>query len=329
MPGSEDELIKWLAGALGPGARIGDDAALIQIAGRRFALSVDSQRTNVHVPPDLDPALVARRLLAVSLSDLAATGAEPRWALAAIGSDDPGAARRFLSALVRCCRDAGLELIGGDTARPSTPGQFDSSLTVIGEVPSGAAPLERSAARADEGLWIGGVLGESALGLELVRRGARIVGRRITLPSDLPTDLSRVGSRVVRRHLKPLPQLELGLRLGRRQPVGAAIDVSDGLANDLARLCRRSGVGCELDEEALIMKPDARRLARHLALSPIELSLGGGEDYALLFTLPPGTSVDYPGCRQIGRTTARRSLRLRSRDGKTKRLPAGGWDHLS
>ena len=249
--------------------------------------------------------------------------------LVALGIDDEDAARRFLAALVRAGRRYEVELIGGDTARPTTTGRLDASLTVVGEIPADGAALTRDAARPDDRLWIGGPVGESALGLELVRLGARIAGRRANLPEGLPDGLSRVASRVLRRHLEPRPQIDLGLLLGRRSPAGAAIDVSDGLATDAARLCRRSGVGCELEEGALALRADARRLAGHLGRDPLKLVLGGGEDYVLLFTLPPDAGLRHPGCRPIGRITARPGLKLRRVDGTLEPLPAGGWDHLS
>ena len=329
MAGGEDRLIAWLAGFAGSGDRIGDDAVLLTLGGRQYAFSVDTQRAGVHIPVDLDPAAAARRLLAVSLSDLAATGAVPRWMLVSLGIDDEDAARRFLAALVRAGRRYEVELIGGDTARPTTPGRLDASLTVVGEIPEEGSPLTRDAASPDDRLWIGGPVGESALGLELVRLGARIAGRRANLPEGLPDGLVRVASRVLRRHLEPRPQIELGLLLGGRSPAVAAIDVSDGLATDAARLCRRSGVGCELEEGALALRADARRLAGHLRREPLELVLGGGEDYVLLFTLPPDADLRHPGCRPIGRITARPGLNLRRVDGTLEPLPGGGWDHLS
>ncbi|MDE2923475.1 MAG: thiamine-phosphate kinase [Acidobacteriota bacterium] len=329
MAGGEDRLIAWLAGFAGSGDRIGDDAVLLTLGERQYAFSVDTQRAGVHIPIDLDPADAARRLLAVSLSDLAATGAAPRWMLVALGIDDEDGARRFLTALVRAGRRFEVDLIGGDTARPTTPGRLDASLTVIGEIPKEGSPLTRAGARPDDRLWIGGPLGESALGLDLVRLGGRMAKRRAHLPAALPDGLTRVASRVLRRHQEPRPQLELGLLLGKRSPAGAAIDVSDGLAADAARLCRRSGVGCELEEGALGLRADARRLADHLSREPLELVLAGGEDYVLLFTLPPEVDFRRPGCRPIGRITTRPGLSLRRTDGTIERLTAGGWDHLS
>ncbi len=331
MAGAEDRLIAWLADFADAGDRFGDDAALLAPGERQYAISVDSQRAAVHFPPDLDPAQAARRLLAVSLSDLAASGARPRWALLALGVDDEETARRFLAAIVRNGREYGVELIGGDTARPSTSGLLDASLTVIGEIPDRGAALSRKAARPGDRLWTGGALGESAIGLDLVRRGARLNGRRVRIRDLVPDDLAGVARRALRRHLDPRPQIELGLELGRMAPAGAAIDVSDGLAADGARLARSSAVGCELDEPALALAPDAQRLAIHLGLDPLELALSGGEDYVLLFTLPKGVRPGHPGCRQIGRmgpVGCPADLRIRGADGTVEPLPDGGWDHL-
>ena len=330
MAGGEDRLIAWLAGFAGSGDRIGDDAVLLTLGERQYAFSVDTQRAGVHIPVDLDPAAAARRLLAVSLSDLAATGAEPRWMLVALGIDDEDAARRFLAALVRAGRRYEVELIGGDTARPTTPGRLDASLTVVGEIPADGASLTRDAARPDDRLWIGGPVGESALGLEVWSASAP--GSRGAAPAcrrGYPTGWSVSPAGSFAATWNRGRSSNWACCWGRRSPAGAAIDVSDGLATDAARLCRRSGVGCELEEGALALQADARRLAGHLRREPLELVLGGGEDYVLLFTLPPDAGLQHPGCRPIGRITTRPGLNLRRVDGTLEPLPGGGWDHLS
>jgi thiamine-monophosphate kinase len=202
------------------------------------------------------------------------------------------------------------------------------TLTLLGTRPPRGRWLRRSGARPGHALWLGGTVGESAAGRLLIERGARfIVPRSIVLPAGIPVDLQAAAKRAVRRHILPAPQLALGAWLGTRKQ-GGAMDVSDGVARDLHRLCRESGTGAEIVAEDL---PFADRFAELCALigaDPLASALGGGEDYVLLFTLPPGVSPPetFTG-RRIGTITARRTIMLR-RGGEARPLPELGWDHL-
>jgi thiamine-monophosphate kinase len=172
-------------------------------------------------------------------------------------------------------------------------------------------------------------VGESAAGRLLVERGARLAGRTVTLPDDLALSpsLARAAARAVRRHLTPEPQLSLGLELGRRRRA-AAIDLSDGLALDLSRLARESNVGAEIDLESLPLSATFALLCEHLTVDPLALALGGGEDYILLFTVPPGQEPPTGfACQKIGAITRRRAL-IQVRAGIRAPLPMLGWDHL-
>jgi thiamine-monophosphate kinase len=333
----EDELIAWLRRRLAraPGGDLaGDDAALLPArpASAAWAATVDSQIAGVHAPPGLDPAVLARRLLAVNLSDLAAVGAAPAYALAALAAPPGYDRRRFLGALVAACARAGVTLAGGDLVRAEVPA---ATLTLFGSRPAGGAWLRRSAARAGHRLWLGGTVGESAAGRHLLARGARLAGRRVDLPAAPPLagSLAAAARRAVRRHLAPAPQLALGRALGRlaarrRGGVGGVIDVSDGLALDLARLCRASGVGAEVEVERLPAAPRFHGLAAAIDRDPLELALGGGEDYVLLFTLDPRLAPPAEfRCRRIGAVTAGRRLTMIDRRGR-RPLPVVGWDHL-
>lgn len=344
---SEDDLLRWLrrrlrppAGATGtsqPPELIGDDAAVLP--REAWAVTVDSQIAGVHVPPDLPAAVLARRLLAVNLSDLAATGAEPAYALLALSATTGFDHRAFFRALLAACRTAGLELAGGDLARH--PAATTATLTLFGRRPPGGRWLRRSAGRPGDVLWLGGTVGESAAGCRLLARGARWPGAigasgakgaggartRVELPPDLPAALGPAARRAVRRHLAPAPQLALGRWLG-RQRRAAALDVSDGPARDLRRLAGESGVGAEVTAEALPLAAGFERLCGFLGVSALELALGGGEDYVLLFALPAGTAPPPAfGCREIGRLTRSRNLVLID-DGCRRPLPELGWDHL-
>jgi thiamine-monophosphate kinase len=333
-PPSEDRLLAWLRRRLaraGGEPLLGDDAAFLP-AGGPWAATVDSQIAGVHYPPDLDPAVVARRLLAVNLSDLAAVGAEPAYALLALTAPAGFDHRRFFRGFTAACRAQGVTLAGGDLARcPRAAGAAMATLTLIGRRPAGGRWLRRGAALPGDVIWLGGTVGESAAGRLLVAAGARpagSAGRRIELPAGLaPSSLARAAARAVRRHLLPVPQLALGAALGRRRRV-AAIDLSDGLALDLERLARESGVGALLEAKRLPLPRGFAALAARLRADPLALALGGGEDYVLLFTLPAAATppAGFP-CHAIGAVTRRRALRWR-RDGAEEPLPHLGWDHL-
>lgn len=315
----EDRLLRWLRTQIDHDL-IGDDAAVLPAMGP-CAVTVDSQIAGVHFTPDLDSALLARRLLAVNLSDLAAMGALPAYAFLALSTPPGFDHQRFFRALLTACRRYGLRLAGGDLASST---QTTATLTLLGILPGGGRWLQRSGAIPGHGLWLGGTIGESAAGRLLIERGARI-----DLPAACEENrlLASVARRAVRRHLLPTPQLELGQWLG-QQAEGAAIDVSDGLARDLHRLCRESHAGAEIAADDLPFAARFAALCTWIQSDPIELALGGGEDYVLLFTLPAGVSPpeDF-GCRRIGRITKSRDIRLRSK-GVTRRLPDFGWDHL-
>ncbi|MFL6234895.1 MAG: thiamine-phosphate kinase [Thermoanaerobaculia bacterium] len=311
-PADENRLIDWLRRQPG-GALLGDDAAVLPVGS--FAVTIDHQISGVHFPPGLDPATVARRLLAVNLSDLAAMGAAPAYAFLALAAPPGFDHRRFFTALLAACRRHGLTLAGGDLARNSV---LTASLTLLGTKEESARWLTRSGARPGHALWLGGTIGESAAGRILIE-GAE--------PDEASASLQRAMRRAMRRHLQPTPQLALGRWLA-QQPEGAAMDVSDGLARDLHRLCKASGVGAEVDAATLPFADRFLTMCRQIGVDPLALALGGGEDYVLLFTLPEGIAPPEPGARCIGRITKGRRLAL-LQEGKRSDLPDTGWDHLA
>jgi thiamine-monophosphate kinase len=312
--GGEDRLIGWLRRQSGVSG-VGDDAAIVTaMPAGSFAVTVDHQIAGVHFPPDLDPAKVARRLLAVNLSDLAAMGAAPAHAFLALAAPAGFDHRRFFTALLGACRRYGVDLAGGDLAR--NPERLAASLTLMG-TKAGARWIERGGARPGHALWLGGTTGESAAGRLVIERGG--------LQEEVSSFLQAAARRAVRRHLEPKPQLALGRWLA-DQTEGAGMDVSDGLARDLHRLCRASGVGAEVDAGALPFSDRFARLCETLGADPLALALAGGEDYVLLFTLPEGVEPDVG--RRIGRITKQLGVAL-LRDGKRSPLPDLGWDHLT
>lgn len=335
---AEDALIDWLRAsqsALGEDSLIGDDAAILPRPGA-WAVTVDTQQEGVHFFPGTEVDAVARRLLAVNLSDLAAMGAKPEFGFLALAAPAEFDHQRFFTALIEAGRRHGVRLAGGDLSRAP---QCLAALTLLGSKGEARRWLRRDAARPGHTLWVGGTLGQAALGLALLERAGGPAGFRDGLPPglELSDTLQEAARQAVRRHQEPLAQLELGQWLG-SQSEGAAMDVSDGLAKDLHRLCKESRVGVRVELEQLPLAPSSKQLCDRLDLDAHELALFGGEDYVLLFTLPrhlrPPADM---GCKAIGEVLVwndqpgvceAEPVILRRASGEAP-LPPHGWDHLA
>ena len=318
---TEFELIaRWFAE---PAARlrrrarlaIGDDCALLAPGpGCEIAVSTDMLVAGRHFFDDVDPSSLGWKTLAVNLSDLAAMGARPlgfTLALALPGIDEPWLSS-FSEGLFACATAFDCELVGGDTTR----GPLTLCVTVFGEVAEGRA-LRRSAAVARDDVWVSGSLGGAALALQ--RLGDSAVG---SLDDGLRAALER-----------PTPRVVLGEAL-----VGiahAAIDVSDGLAQDLDHVLTASGCGATLWLDAL---PCARELASESPETRIRLALAGGDDYELCFTAPAvrrgaveraGIASATPVTR-IGSIVTGHGLRVVDAEGADSRSVAlpPGYDHF-
>ncbi len=306
------------------GGLIGDDAAILP--AESWAVTTDTQIAGSHFPADLDPALIARRLLAVNLSDLAAMGAEPAFAFLVLAAPASFDHRCFLDAFEQACQEAGVRLAGGDL---SSQEQVATIATLLGRQTSGGRWLRRDDAHPGHRLWLGGSVGESALGLRLVQRGARLGALGTALAADLSAlQVTTAAEQALRRHLEPAPQLALGAWLA-QQESGGVIDVSDGLGKDLARLCKASGVGADVHSRRLPEPADFTALCQALDCDPLPTKLSGGEDYVLLFSLPEG--IQPPAalhCQQIGNITQPAQVILVDQ-GRRRPLPTVGWDHLS
>lgn len=258
-------------GALG----LKDDAALVDVPpGRRLVATADAMVAGVHFLPDDPPELIARKLVRVNLSDLAAKGAVPHALLlcAAFPRDASEAwLERFAGGLATDVAEFAVPLIGGDTV--ATPGPLTLSLTALGLAEPGRELL-RSGARVGDELWVSGSLGDAALGL-MVLQGHLTV-------ADADADF------LAERYRLPRPRCSLGPRL-----IGlatAAMDVSDGLGGDLGHICRASGVAIEVEVESLPLSPAARRAVdRDAAL--LAKCVSGGDDYEIVFTAPPGAAA--------------------------------------
>jgi thiamine-monophosphate kinase len=313
---------------------VGDDAAVLrdgfsassEKAACDLVLSCDAFLENVHFLADVHPPdAIGYKALARATSDLAATGAAPRFFMLtlALPPSRTGAwLDEVIKGMARAAREYGMLLIGGDTSQNAT---VMMSITVGGDVPSGRA-LTRSGARPGDGIYVSGTLGTAQLGLELVLRG---------LHRD------RRWKRLLEPHLRPNIQLKLGRwlvgTLNGHSIASAATDTSDGLSTDLIHICAASGVSARIFATQIPSVKLSASLPLH-RFDPVELALHGGEDYQLLFTAPPSREHQIPKSFRGTRITkigeilnakpGRRSgsIQLVGADGKKTPLPARGWD---
>ncbi len=294
-----------LAGAAGLGLR--DDAALLTPPpGRDLVLSADTMVAGVHFFPDDPPDLVARKLLRVNMSDLAAKGAAPLGYLLTVSVPRTTPDSWFAAFAAGLAEDQarfGIALLGGDTT--STPGPVSLSATVIGTVATGAM-VRRAGAVPGDGIWVTGRIGDGALGLAVAQ------GR-----------LADPDGRLLRRYRLPDP------RLGLVSPAfaHAAMDISDGLVQDLRHLCRASGCGAVI-EAGQVPRAD-------LGPEWLETCLTGGDDYELLCAVPPACEAglleralacDIPVAR-IGTCVTGSAVTV-MRDGIALTLGRGGFSHF-
>jgi thiamine-monophosphate kinase len=316
---SEFQIIDRFFRRPAPGAilGVGDDAALLApTPGCELAVSVDMLVAGRHFFADVDPEALGHKALAVNLSDLAAMGARPRWALlaGALPEADPEWLARFARGFFALAERYEVDLVGGDTTR----GPLNLCITILGEAPAGQA-LRRSGARAGDRIWISGTLGAAALALQ------QLLGR-VTLP---PGDFASCEEQL----LRPQPRVELGLRL--LKIAASAIDVSDGLLSDLAHVLDASAVGADIDLARIPRAPALDRLRDNAAIAR-HCVLAGGDDYELCFTAAPAHDPALHALSAelglaltpIGTITADRALVVREDGVPLPELPRG-FDHFA
>lgn len=246
---------------------VGDDGAVVAPPpGAALVLALDTLVDGVHFPAGFDARFVGHRALAVNLSDLAAMGAEPAWALLGLtmpAADEPWLAG-FSAGFDALARRHGVALVGGDTTR----GPLTVTVTLAGTVPAGRA-LARDGARAGDDLWVSGTPGDAAAGLAILQGRLNAQGR--------------ARDALLARFQQPQARVALGTAL--RGLATACIDVSDGLLGDLAKLCAASGVGADVASRELPLSAGLCSAAAPEAR--VAWALGGGDDYELLFTADP------------------------------------------
>jgi thiamine-monophosphate kinase len=301
--------------ATAPGALgLADDAALLDPRpGMQLVLTKDAMVAGVHFLEDDPAGQVARKLLRVNLSDLAAMGAAPIGYLLALARpraiEDEWLAA-FCAGLAEDNAAFGLSVLGGDTV--STPGPLTLSLTAIGEVPKGKVLL-RNGARSGDDIWVSGTLGDAALGLAVLQGALEVA--------------EPVRARLVKRYRLPQPRVALGQAL--RGLAHAAIDISDGLLADLGHIVETSGLGAAIRADLLPLSAADLPGAQDAALS-------GGDDYELLFTAPPSQRDAIGGLARklalpltrIGQMQATPGIRVLDATGAEVHPARTGWQHF-
>ena len=326
---------------------VGDDAALLQVSnGNVLAVSSDMLVCGTHFFVDADPYLLGHKTLAVNLSDMAAMGANPRWATLALSLPkvDEAWLEQFSAGFFALTQQHGVELVGGDTTR----GPLNLCVTIMGEVPQRLA-LRRDGAQAGDEVWVSGTLGDAALGLAHLQD-------KIDLPED-----ARIHC-LAALH-KPAPRVALGMSL--RGVATSAIDISDGLIADLGHILQCSKVGAEIDFQKI---PTSPSLKEHLAIRLSQQAgkslviprkresssikaldsrfrgndgienciLSGGDDYELCFTAPVTRHADILAIRaklnlpltRIGKIVAGQGCTVCDAQGKPLKIESTGYDHF-
>ena len=301
---------------------IGDDAALLKPpAGQQLVACTDTLVAGVHFPQGTAPQDIGWKSLAVNLSDLAAMGATPAWAMLALTL--PKADRRFVEAFAdgfaQLARAHAVNLVGGDT----TQGPLSVTVSAFGFSPESRALL-RSGARVGDAVFVTGTLGDAAAALRLMQDSG--LGTRD--PSN-----EQARSELLLRLNRPEPRIAAGLAL--RDVASACIDVSDGLLADLGHICQASGMGAIVEADALPLS--SAMLALFEADERRAFALSGGDDYELCFTASVDRAdriaADFArlgfGAARIGRVVAEAGVRVRDANGNAVEPPRRGWQHFA
>lgn len=329
---SEDELIEAIRRVLSgrePGVvlGLGDDAAVVEPGSGQSVLTTDMLIEGVHFElGSISARDLGAKSIVVNVSDMAAMAASPRYALASIGlTPDVEAAWvvELYGGMRGACEEYALALVGGDTNRSPA---VVLSVTVVGEVAPGRA-VTRSGARAGDLVAVTGTLGAAAGGLALSRLD----------PVLAHTALSSPWGRALAGALaRPVALVGEGQTLAQAGAT-AMMDLSDGLAKDLGRLCRQSGVGARVELARVPISPFLAEGAEMLGVDPLGLAVGGGEDYELLVTLPEDAVA---GARrelderfgvtltEVGRIVEGQGVEAVDERGRVSPLAPAGWDHF-
>lgn len=312
---NEAQLVRRVRELFSP--RIGDDAAVVSDQNGTQVLTTDMLVEDVDFTRATPLRFIARKSLVVNLSDLAAMGAAPSYALLALALPPwaLGDADELLTAYAEVAREYGIEIVGGDFSRAE---KLTICITAIGRIVT--RPLLRSGARAGDRVYLSRPIGGSGAGFSLLGKDVMAYEHREFVES------------AIRRHLDPEPELALGLALAAIPEVTSCIDLSDGLSTDLGHLCAASGCGAEIDKERIPVFSELPAYARALHIDVREVVLHGGEEYALLFT---SSLRESDLCQRLGRPVyaigrmTREPGVLLKEDGVARPLPPRGFDHFA
>ena len=296
---------------------VGDDCALLNVTnGMDLAVSTDTMVSGTHFFPEVDPEHLGHKALAVNLSDMAAMGAMPYWAMLAITL--PGVDHAWLGKFAKgffdLAEEFNVSLVGGDTTR----GPLALTVTIMGEVPAGAA-LRRSGAKAGNDIWVSGHIGDAALAV--AHRNGHV-------------KLDEADYKEAVMHLyEPIPRVQLGQAL--RGLATSAIDISDGLLADLGHICRLSGVGATVELSRIPLSGIA---VKHVETDAgLRAIVAGGDDYELCFTAHPNSRESIDDLQdmlgvhltRIGQVRRGKGVSLLGSDGKAVKVDGRGYDHFS
>ncbi len=314
---------------------LGDDAAVVR-GGDHLVFTTDSLVEGHDFQPGWSAFHLGRKALSVNLSDLAAMGAEPLYALLTLALPRDTATEwldSFLHGFKAAATEYDTAVIGGDLS--AAPSIF-VSVTAVGRT-NKKGLLKRSEASPSESIYVSGTLGAAAAGLELLRRGYRLGdsgeardpgGKRIRGTK------SESVERLMTHQLNPRPMISLGRILADRSLASSAMDVSDGLVRDLHRLCKASGTGAVIEEQALPIDSRLEEISSLIHIDPLETALYGAEDFGLLFTVAKAKEkllsrlASRFSLRRIGVMDRSGTVTLASPD-RTRVLSDRGFDHFA
>ena len=310
---------------------IGDDAAVLKLSASSTLLATtDLLLEGVHFDLSYtDFFSLGWKAAAVNLSDIAAMGGIPRFCLTALGIPTGVSVEqitefyRGFTALLKSYRTT---LVGGDTC--SSRGGLFVGVTALGEIEPKRI-ITRAGARPGDRIFVTGTLGDSAAGLELLRKAEFGIRNKKSASRNPKSEIQKL----IARHLRPVPRVEWGRKLSLSGCASAMIDLSDGLSSDLFHICEQSGVGAEISADRIPLSDALHKLTGKLAKPAVHYALSGGEDYELLFTVPPGKvkklrSLKLP-LTEIGLITSGKTLSLVDNRGRKKPLLPTGYDHFS
>lgn len=304
---------------------IGDDCAIFTGLGQRhWLVTTDILIERVHFDRSWHPpSLLGRKSIAVNLSDIAAMGGTPHYALVSIALPEQierDWVAQWSAGAADMLEEFGCTLIGGDTVKGK---YLTFNIVILGSAAEGETIL-RSTAGAEENIYVSGGLGFAAAGLEICRN-----------PEQFKSFTKNELEPLINKHLDPMPRVHLGEILAASGMVSAMQDISDGIATDLAHICTQSGVGAVVEEGLLPGASALQGVCRTLNCEVVELQVSGGEDYELLFTVKQGKDEDLLALLRaqgggqvyrVGRTVGGDGVRLLS-GGRAVDIAYQGFQH--